>query len=119
MPSMWGQSEPKITRFDAHHFLDLVHVVFPERVDPDVLLEEQARILFVVAHHREAIARLLQLAEQVGQELGAVLDRSDPQVREALVEALVAERNQEVVRGALDVEVLDVRRDARTTPPRR
>ena len=44
-PSMWGQSEPKITRSAPMSVDDRVEVVLPERVDPDVPAELVDRVL--------------------------------------------------------------------------
>ncbi|MBW1883563.1 MAG: hypothetical protein JRJ58_08555, partial [Deltaproteobacteria bacterium] len=94
----------------AHVFLDLVDIVLPERIDPDVLLEQLCRIFLVVVGRGESIAGLAQLPKQVGQEFGTVLDRHDAQVREALEESLIGQRDQKIVARSLDVEMLDVGR---------
>ena len=112
MPSMCGQSEPKITRSAPMCSTTSLHVVFPERVDPHVALERLDRVLAEVAGH--LVVGRAQLVEEVAQELGAVLDRRDAHVREALEQLVEHERDQEVVRGALDVERLH---DGAQRPP--
>src|SRR4030095_17264014 len=84
---------------------DVAHVALPERIDPDVAAEGLGGILAEVA--AVASGGLVELSEEVGQELGSVLDGRDAQPRKSLEEAVECECDQEVVRGALDVEDLD------------
>ena len=84
----------------AHELDDLVDVVLPERVDPDVALERLDRVF--VEEPGILSRRRAQLAEQVGEELGAVLDRRDAEVREPAEEVVEDERREEVVDRPLD-----------------
>ena len=91
----------------THEADDLVDVVLPERVDPDVAAERVDRVLGEVARH--APRRRAQLAEERSEELRAVLDRGDAHVGETVEQLLEDERGQPVVRGPLDGEHLDAR----------
>ena len=111
-----GPVRPEQHPVGAHPLDDRGEVVLPERVDPDVAAEDLDRIVGEPAPHL-AVDRP-QLAEQVGQELGAVLDRRDPQVRELLEVVREHHRQQVVVDRLLDGEVLERRllAAARTWP---
>ena len=104
---MWGQSEPKITRSGSHALGHQVDVVLPERVDPHVAAQRLDRIVLPVTRH--LVGRRPDLGDEVGEVLRPVLDRGDPEVREALEHVVEDDGQQVVPDGLLDGERLDRR----------
>ena len=107
MPSMCGQSDPKITRSAPMHSTTSLTSSSQNGLIQMLLLERLDRVL--VEEHRHLVARRTQLAEHVGQELGAVLDRRDPDVREPAEEVVEHERREEVVDRPLELHERDRR----------
>src|SRR5438552_4210257 len=94
----------------AHQVDDLVDVVLPEGIDPDVAAERLRRVLREVARH--LVVGRPQLLEEITQEVGPVLDGRDAHIREAVEQLVERERDEKVVGGTLDVERLHVRAPA-------
>ena len=68
----------------THAFLDLINIVFPEGIDPDMFPEAVGRIVLEVV--ADSLLGVVEGAQQIAQEFGAVLDRGDTQIREAFEE---------------------------------
>src|SRR5439155_17615573 len=83
----------------AHQVDDLVDVVLPKRVDPNVPAEG-VRGVFGEVGGKAAYGRA-QLAEQVGEKLRAVLDRRNAHSGEPLENAVEDQRDEKVVSRAL------------------
>ena len=97
-PSMWGQSEPKITRSAP-----ISSTTSSTSSSQNGLIQTWRRNVSTGSSgNQPGILRAddAQLVEQAGQELGAVLDRRDPQVREAVEEAVADQRRRGSPRSA-------------------